>query len=780
MTKQTNGVSQKFVNSFFDRGDGVVEFPNGLVITDDSVMWSGTKYDIDSLNIDEYPGQLTLDHFDSIGGDYLIGKVEGVHKQGNKVVVDRIRYAVNASENAKRAYELLKGGFSNAFSIETIGPWADEETNTMYNHKLVGLSQVVMGNNKHAVANSIKPITHQVGEFETEDKENCSAVHEVRVKNDVEAQVEEGVEVTKSEEVKAETEVAADEALEVLENDLAAETCNDAEAPAEEAEVKEEVKAEEVEPSTDDDEEVVEKSEEEAEVENSAEEPAEAETEEVAEEEAEKAEDEAEEAETETEEEAEEAETEVENSVEESEEAVADDTDEAAEEEPAADEAEAEEVEAEVEEEAQEETNINNKVEETEMTKEEISKLINEAIKNFAEAQVAPAAEEPAVEEAEAKEDNSYSLEKHANLIMRALKTKSALDYEALARVNNANLEALKAAGKVSNSMTIEDWGNFVLPPEMYDRLIGKRTDYSAIIEATDWRETDRLEFAWLTRNGDIEMTNTAMCEARPATNPDRSNLKPITTYGAVRHIEQMEHLGAVTPVCSAATKYLAVDLIADAIAGYRNNYDKKKAELVIAKLQEAVNISDNKVAFDNEATYDNKLKTFIDTLAKLSDATSTGTFVFTEKTLLKIMEYVTPRESALGDRAFDAGKDGIKRVFGTPYIVVPNSLMPSLEDDAANNPVISYIPVDAASTAPQNIEITSTVFYGDLSLFTGYTSGGLQFDMTEYAAYEDANGVVRSAYQRDEIVLRGYFYRGGAYRYPQAMAAITNEAISE
>jgi len=779
MTKQTNDVSNKFVNSFFDRGDGVVEFPNGLVITDDSVMWSGTKYDIESLNIDEYPGQLTLDHFDSIGGDYLIGKVEGVHKQGNKVVVDRIRYAINASENAKRAYELLKGGFSNAFSIETIGPWADEETNTMYNHKLVGLSQVVMGNNKHAVANSIKPITHQTGEYETEDKETCSAIHEVRVENDVEAQVEEGVEVTKPAEAKAETEVEATEALEVLENDLAAETCNEAETPAEE--VEEEAKdAEETEPSTDDDEEVVEKSEEEAtEVENSAEEATEeAKTEEPAEKpaeeaeaepaEAEKVENEAEpEAETETKEEAP-AETEVENEATESEEAVADDTDEATEEEPA-------------EEEAQEETNINNKVEEIEMTKEEISKLINEAIKNFADAQVAPAAEEPAVEEAPAEEvDNKYSLEKHANLIMRALKTKSALDYEALARVNNANLDALKAAGKVSNSMTIEDWGNFVLPPEMYDRLIGKRTDYSAILEATDWRETDRLEFAWLTRNGDIEMTNTAMCEARPATDPDTSNLKPISEYGATRHIEQMEHLAAITPVCSAATKYLAVDLIADAIAGYRNNYDKKKAELVIAKLQEAVNISDNKVAFDATATYDTKLKTFIDTLAKLSDATSTGTFVFTEKTLLKIMEYVTPRESALGDRAFDAGKDGIKRVFGTPYIVVPNSLMPSLEDDAANNPVISYIPVDSASTAPQNIEITSTVFYGDLSLFTGYTSGGLQFDMSEQVAYELPNGTVRSAFQRDEIVLRGYFYRGGAYRYPEAMAAIVNEAVSD
>lgn len=765
MTKQTNSVSGKFVNSFFDRGDGVVEFPNGLVITDDSVMWSGTKYDIESLDIDQYPGQLTLDHFDSIGGDYLIGKVEGVHKQGNKVVVDRIRYAINASENAKRAYELLKGGFSNAFSIETIGPWADDETNTMFNHKLVGLSQVVMGNNKHAVANSISSIKHTNEAGEEEDSGECTAVHEVRVECEVEPQVEEGDKVTTPAEAEAKTEVEETEVLETLDSELEGETCN-------EAEQAEEVKEEETEaePSTDDDEKVVEESEEETEVENSAEES----TEEPAEETAEEAETETE---TETEEEVEEeapaeteTETEVENEVTESEEAVADDTDEATEEEP-----------AEEKEEAQEETNINNKVEETEMTKEEISKLINEAIKNFADTQAAaPVTEEPEVKEAEeAKEEQAYSLEKHANLILRALKTKSALDYQELARVNNANLEALKAAGKVSNSMTIEDWGNFVLPPEMYDRLIGKRTDYSAILEATEWRETDRLEFAWLTRNGDIEMQNTAMCEARPATNPDLSNLKPITTYGATRHIEQMEHLGAVTPVCSAATKYLAVDLIADAIAGYRNNYDKKRAELVIAKLQEAVNLSDNKVAFDSSATADTKLKTFIDTLAKLSDATSTGTFVFTEKTLLKIMEYVTPRESALGDRAFDAGKDGIKRVFGTPYIVVPNSLMPSLEDDAANNPVISFIPVDAASTAPENIEITSTVFYGDLSLFTGYTSGGLQFDMTEYAAYEDANGVVRSAYQRDEIVLRGFFFRGGAYRYPAAMAAIVNEAVS-
>lgn len=751
MTKTTNEVSQKSVNSFFDRGDGVVEFPNGLVITDDSVMWSGTKYDIESLDINEYPGQLTLDHWDSIGGDTLIGKVEGVHKEGNKVVVDRIRYAINASENAKRAYNLLVGGFSNAFSIETIGPWADEE-NTMHNHKLVGLSQVVMGNNKHAVANSIDGIKHTNEKGEEEDTENCVAKHEIRVESTVEPQVEEKGEDMSS--TKAQANGEQEEVLETLAEELKNETFNEAEkaeeqedATAEEPKVErpmtQSAPSDEENPKADGVENIDTET---TEVENSTDESDEEEKVEESEEE---------EAETEAEE--------VENEAK----APEEDIQVSTEEEPA-------------DEKVQVNTK-NNNAKETEMTKEEISKLINEAIKNFAEAQVSatPEVEEPKKEEVEVNEadkEEPYSLEKHANLILRALKTRSAMDYDKLARVNNSNLEALKAAGKVSNSMTIEDWGNFVLPPEMYDKLVGGRTDYSAILDATDWRETDRLEFAWLTRNGDIEMQNTAMCEARPADPKDTSNLKPISQYGAVQHIEQMEHLAAVTPVCSAATKYLVVDLVADAIAGYRNNYDKKRAELVIAKLQEAVNETNNKVQFNNNGTSDDKLTTFIETMAELSNVGSTGTFIFTEKTLFKIMEYITPRESALGDRAFDAGKDGIRRIFGTPYIVVPNSLMPSLEGDTANNPKYSYIPKDASSTAPQDIEITSTVFYGDLSLFTGYTSGGLIFDMTEQAAYELPDGTVRSAFQRDEIVLRGYFYRGAAYRQPEAMAAITNE----
>ena len=756
MTKQAekhdNVVSSKVVNSFFDRGDGIVEFPNGLVITDDSVMWSGEKYDIESLDIDEYPGQLTLDHWDSIGGDHLIGKAEGVRKQGNKVTVDRIRYAIDASENALRAYKLLVGGFSNAFSVETIGPWADEETHTMRNHKLVGLSQVVMGNNKHAVANSINPMTKVENGEEVEDKDNCKIVNTVYAENEPDTQAEEGepvAQVTNTAEV--EEEVKADATVE--------------ETNAEEVEAKTETPAEETKVENEAD-----KAEETTEEEPSTEESTEedAETEEV---------------EAETEEETEEpaGETkEVENAV-----AEGDGTEEQTEDAP---ETKTEEVEEPAEGEKadkEEENKQENKITEETMTKEEIEALVKNAIDAAVEKVTAAQAEEVAepakVEEpaADEKADNSYSLEKHVNAVFKAIKTKTATAYNDVDAYNQKNLEALKAEGLVSNSMTIEDWGNFVLPPEMWRELIGLRTDYSEILNATNWRETDRLEFTWLTRDGDIEMSNVAMCEARPATDPDTSNLKPITTYGAVQHIEQMEHLGAVTPICTAATKYLAVDLVADAVRGYRNNYDKKRAELVIAKLQEAVNLADNKVPFNAAGTHEQKLATFIDLLAKIVDTTSTGVLLMTKKTELKLMQYVATRETALGDAVFTRGTDGFNRVFGTRYIIVPSELMPSLESDAAN-PIISYVPVDASSNAPEDIEITSTAFYGDLSYFTGYTSGGLNFAMSEEASYEIPSGSVRSAWQRDEIVLRGYFYRGAAYRFPEAMAAITNESVSD
>ena len=148
-------------NAFVDEGEGVVTFPQGLVITDGSEQRNGTKYDIDTLDISEYQGQLTADHVDNL--DKLIAGVEGVEKLGDKVIIKKISYLVKENPLALLAYNLLVSPkVPTNFSIETMGPWPSEEDDTYYKAKLIGLSQVVLGNNRNAklnaaiVQNSIK------------------------------------------------------------------------------------------------------------------------------------------------------------------------------------------------------------------------------------------------------------------------------------------------------------------------------------------------------------------------------------------------------------------------------------------------------------------------------------------------------------------------------------------------------------------------------------------------------------------------------------------------
>src|SRR2546421_4617210 len=140
-------------NALIDNGDGVISFPSGQCIVDDSEMWNGLKYDINSLDISQYKDTLTCDHIDSL--QTLIGKVDGTTKQDNKVTINSIRFAVQESAAGKLAYDLMRGGFLNSFSVETAGPWPGEEDRTYRNHALVGLSTVVTGNNKSASINEL-------------------------------------------------------------------------------------------------------------------------------------------------------------------------------------------------------------------------------------------------------------------------------------------------------------------------------------------------------------------------------------------------------------------------------------------------------------------------------------------------------------------------------------------------------------------------------------------------------------------------------------------------
>ena len=384
------------------------------------------------------------------------------------------------------------------------------------------------------------------------------------------------------------------------------------------------------------------------------------------------------------------------------------------------------------------------------MEKEEIQNAVAEALKGyFANAVEAKAPEFKKDENSAKIADLSWKerYNKQVNAAWEAFRAGSIEARKTLNEINEVNLNALKEAGIAKNSMTIASMGNFVIPPEMYKEIIGKRTDYSAIINATDWKETDSLEFAWLKRNGDIDMKNVAMCD-----DGEDGNLKPISEYTAEPKTGKLEEMAAVTVVCNAATRFFAVDLLADVAAGYRNDYDRKRAQLVIAKLEEAVLESKQSVTYA-PATDTEAMVAWLQAIAEISDSSVNGTLVFNNKTFAQLKAHAL--EAGVNGPLSHIFTDGeIPQIFGTRFIVVPNDLMPTIESDDA----IAFM------VEGKEVPITHAVFYADLGEFVGYTSGGLQYDVATEASYE-INGTVRSAYQRNELVLRGSFFRGGAIK---------------
>lgn len=695
-------------DGFVDEGDGVISFPNGLTITDDSVMRSGTRYDIDSLDISQYSGQLTADHHDSLGT--LIGKTIGVAKQSNRIIVNAIKYAVKENPYARLAYDLLVGGFSNSFSIETLGPYPDQQDPVYRGHELVGLSQVVVPNNYNAKINQFNEMVHNSLERSQQDGLDTSGIEE-KIFSELELVASDPIEkesMTKEEEEK----LAIEEAAKMeAENAIVEKAKQDA---ADEAAVKAE--------------------EEKAEAEKIA------------------AEKEAEEKEA------------VENAAK-----IANDAEEAAkakEEEEAAAKALADE---EAENALKNKTNNNKEI--LEMTAEQIAEIVANALKPLSEELAATKALAQNALDTQAKEPefkkveevaNSYEnmstdelFAKQLNAAVAVERMQSVEGAKVLSEINARNLQSLKDAKIVNASMTLADLGNFVIAPELYNQIATTRTDYTSILGVTTWKETNSIEFGWLTRSSDIDMTNVAI----GITGDNGSRLKPISSTGYGAHSEKLEEMAAVTPISINVIKFAAADILSDIAEGYRNDYDRKRAQLVIARLQEAVDATGNKETFDiSDGLIGWSLVT-----AKISDATTVGTLIFNNKTLSALKGQAIASENAAVLTEIASGS-----ILGTPFIVVPNDLMPTINTTETK----SFLVHGAAVT------IDTAVFYGDLRTFTGRTSGGLKYDVDGSASYE-IDGTVYSAYQRNEIVLRGSFFRGGVVKDTSVIAAIPAVAIS-
>lgn len=712
-------------DGFVDEGEGVVSFPNGLTITDDSVMRSGTRYDVNSLDILGYQGQLTGDHVDSLGT--LIGKTIDVRKEGNRVTVQGIKYAVKENPYARLAYNLLVGGFSNSFSIETIGPYPDEGDRTYRNHELVGLSQVVVPNNYNAKINQFNEIVHNSLELSQKDGLDTTGI-EAKIYSSIELKSSEPVEGEEMAKDLKEVDASQIEDATVTSEEVKAEVVETevAETPVEETvveetEVQEEVAEEVAEPET--------------EVKNEA-----VVEEATAEEKAE------------LEEVAETAVTEEEAKVE-TEEVVEDTT----------------------EEEAEEKTN-NNK-ETIEMTAEQLAEIVANALKPITAELAATKELAQNALDAQAKEPeftkeevvaNSYDdmgaeelFAKQLNAAVAVERMGSIEGSKVLREINERNLNALKDEKIVNRALTLEDLGNFVIAPELYRDIANARTDYTSILNATTWRETNALEFAWLTRTSDIDMQNVAIGALGDVPTPDTTDnrLKPISMPGYGAHTDKLEEMAAVTPISINVIRFAAADILADVAEGYRNDYDKKRAQLVIARLQLAVDQTGNTQTFD----LSEGLVGWTTVVAKISDATTVGTLVFNNRTLSALKGQAIQSQNAAVLQELASGS-----ILGTPFIVVPNDLMPTLNTTETR----------VFNVHGNAVTVDTAVFYGDLRTFTGRTSGGLKYDVDGSASYE-IDGVTYSAYQRNEIVLRGSFFRGGVVKDVSVIAGIPAVSVS-
>lgn len=336
----------------------------------------------------------------------------------------------------------------------------------------------------------------------------------------------------------------------------------------------------------------------------------------------------------------------------------------------------------------------------------------------------------------------------------RMLVSNSAEAASKLETINGYNLDRLKEENIVRNSMTIADMGNFVISPELLTEIQGCRTSYEPVVSNTEWRETLSTQMAWLERSGDIDMQEVDFCEDTDGSVESDANLKPLSEYGATPRTSNLSEVAAVTPVCNAATRFLAVDILSDVAAGYRNDYDRKRAQLFIARLEQAVDANGNSVSY-NSGTPQNALISYLDTFGEISTCTPTGTYVLSDKSLIELRkQIILAGGSDVYNAVFFRGENGVPTIDGKPYIVVPSDLLPTLGTSETKS-----FGVDGAT-----VTINHAVFYLDLSNFTGRISGGLQYDLATQASYEDGDRV-KSAFQRNEVVLRGSFFRGGAIK---------------
>lgn len=653
--------------------DDTLMFSKPVVITDNSEMWSGAKYDIPTLDITQYKGKLTANHIDKI--ENVLGEVVGTKKVANhKVTIDGIRLAVKENPLADYAKRMMMAGFLTDFSIETIGPWPDDD-GIFKNAKLVGLSLVVTGNNKQAHINKIAEQT--MADAKANGLDVAAFAQTLQIPLDNENTIEDN-EFMKYKIVKNSRGFAVSF---VFKNSVGADT---------EVTLKSGMTMEV--PDTEENKEV------ESLIANAIEPKAEVKKDEAKIDVAEI----------------------VKSAVEASTKSLSDKLDKL------------------------EKTTFDNGAAEPAFTKMKHGVATKAAVGDI---------------------DWKTRYNEQVANAWEWLKGGDDSARNKLVEINKYNLESLQEAGKVEHSVTIADFGNFVISPELLTEIEGFRSNFQPLLAKVTFRDTLSLDMAWLTRSGDINMQEVEFCDD----NAD-GNLKPISEYAAEISTDRLHELAAVTPVCNAATRFLAADLLSDVAAGYRNDFDRKRAQILVARLQQAVNETGQVAHYNTSATGGasaNALGSFF-AVGGMQEQIMGGTYIMSQASYWELAnrKFTVGVNVDDGFNIFTKGPNGETMLLGSPIVVVPNELLPKLGSSQTRTFEVAGV----------NVVITSAVFYADLSTFTGRTSGGLSYDLSTEAAYEQ-NGTVKSAYQRNELVLRGSFFRGGAVRDPNKVVGL--EAVN-
>lgn len=345
----------------------------------------------------------------------------------------------------------------------------------------------------------------------------------------------------------------------------------------------------------------------------------------------------------------------------------------------------------------------------------------------------------------------------------RLFLTNNSLDgLKALNDINNFHLEELKEKDIVKNSVDLSGFGNFVTSPELLTEIEGTRSDYTPLVDAVGFKETLSLEMAWLSRNGDIEMEEVGLSES-----DDPDNVKPISQYSATPKTAKLMEVAAVTPVSNAATRFLAVDLLSDVAEGYRTSYQRKLAQIVVARLQQAVNTTGNKTPYTLTAAVEG-LISIVDAVKRIANVTANGTFVMSVSTELELFAQQM-RANLTGDTLglFKEGPSGMT-FMSRPYIVMPDDVLPALNSGDTKSFIVEGT----------TVTVDQAIFYADLSTISGRVSGGLNYSLSTDAAYEDGD-TVKSAFSRDELVLRGFFFRNAQVRNTAKVGSVFAAGIS-